>query len=438
MHFLFGREEYFQVVSGPGAMVVGAPHHGTRPNVKADMDTGPIALAVARELEARAVIVSNLRSKVDVNKNPLLVHGALRSYAIRYQNEIFQSNPSLVIEFHGHNSGKYPIEISTGFDLDAHFAGDRLFLERLQLVKQNLPARISAKLGTQPEVGVYPLDRDVVKTATNTFTFQKIRQARNLAGLERYGLHIELAPEFRSSRQAKTQPFLDALAGVFSAVISEAFLPLPGPEALISPRVDREGDGDIDSLPRIRCSVAMTPENALDQKAALLCHADLEKLGMLDGDRLVVRFHGEELRMTARASAAVQKGQVALQARFRHQLGVKPRDVVEMSAEVSLRAPVVESDSSTNPYFALGAPRPNGPVDFWLNPSDVERNQLQGRSQIGVRKIRSQGGALSSFSTDERVPLRTIIPTEACIRKFPDITYGELLMIEAQNENSPA
>ena len=125
---IFGPVDPFSIIQGSQPIVVAAPHHGTRPNVDADLVTGPIALALASRLNARVVIVNDLRRTVDVNKNPLGLQKNVRHYALRYQNEVFCDLPPLVIEVHGHVSGRYPIELCSGFDLDSDLPGDILFL----------------------------------------------------------------------------------------------------------------------------------------------------------------------------------------------------------------------------------------------------------------------------------------------------------------------
>ena len=224
---IFTLSDHFQIIPGSQPIALGAPHHGARPNVAADRGAGPIALALAQRLGARAVVVSDLRRTVDVNKNPLQLSRLVRSHALRYQNEMFRQRPSLIIEIHGHVSGQYDVEITTGFDLDPRSAADAPYLERLSRLKQQLPAALAGRLGQRPSVGVYPLDRDVEKTATNTFTFQKIRRARRLAGLKWYGLHIELNAAMRVGPQAEKPAAINALADVFAAAILDAFAPLP-------------------------------------------------------------------------------------------------------------------------------------------------------------------------------------------------------------------
>ena len=88
----FNRTDHFQIIPGVTPIVIGAPHHGTRPNVDADIGAGPIALALAARLNSRAVIVSDLCRTVDVNKNPANLGSRVRHHAIRYQNEMFAGN----------------------------------------------------------------------------------------------------------------------------------------------------------------------------------------------------------------------------------------------------------------------------------------------------------------------------------------------------------
>jgi hypothetical protein len=193
----------FQIVPGSAPVAVGAPHHGARPSVDADWGTGPIALALAARLGGSSVVVSDLRRIVDVNKDPFSLDKGVRQHAVRYQNALFAGRPRLVVEIHGHSSGRYDIEVSTGFELDASIPAEASYLEKLTLLRRTLPEALENRLGRRPSVGVWPLDRDVEKTATNTFTFQKVRRVRHLAGLDWYGLHVELNAALRVGRGSK-------------------------------------------------------------------------------------------------------------------------------------------------------------------------------------------------------------------------------------------
>jgi hypothetical protein len=104
-------------------------------------------------------------------------------------------------------------------------------------LKQTLP-RLCPARSAESTLGIYPLDRDVLKTATDTFTFQKIRRARNLTGAEWYGLHIELSAALRTSQEAQSAAFIAALADAFAAAVQSVFDPLPAPDATIPAHID--------------------------------------------------------------------------------------------------------------------------------------------------------------------------------------------------------
>lgn len=319
--------DHFQLIDGGAPIVIGAPHHGTRPNVDADRGTGPIALALARALDARAVIVSDLRRTVDVNKRPVRFSPRVRPHALRYQNELFRDQPRLIIEVHGHVSGQYPIEITTGFELDPASPGDARFLQKLSALKQSLPTLLSSKVGQSPRVGVWPLDRDVQKTATDTFTFQKIRRARHLVGAEWYGLHIELNAELRTTKQAKSRAFIEALAAALALALQAAFEPLPAVNAQIPTQADRPDGETMLLLPRT-LSVVAAPEKFIGANVIVVNPIDLEALAALDGDGVIARHGLDELRSTITPSLTVRPGQAALPARVRRQINVIERGTI--------------------------------------------------------------------------------------------------------------
>jgi hypothetical protein len=302
---LFDFADHFQIVEGELPIVVGAPHHGTRPNVDADRGTGPIALALAQRLNARAVIVSDLRRTADVNKDPTRLAFTVRAHALRYQNEMFRAMPPLVIEVHGHVSGQYAIELTTGFDLDPTAPSDMRFLQKLMQLKQTLPRLLSGKIGQSPTLGIYPLDRDVLKTATDTFTFQKIRRARNLTGAEWYGLHIELSAALRTSQQAQSAAFIAALADAFATAVQSVFDPLPAPDATIPAHVDQP-DGVTALLAPRSLRVTRAPTQYVNANVVVVHPIDLETLGALDGDAVVLRHGYEELRSTITPSLTIR------------------------------------------------------------------------------------------------------------------------------------
>lgn len=408
---IFQRTEHFQIVSGQAPIVVGAPHHGTRPNVDADMGTGPIALALAEKLQARAVIVSDLRRTVDVNKNPAGLPKAVQHHAFRYQNEIFQGFPRLVIEIHGHVSGQYPVEVATGFLLEENAPGDVPFLERLRCLKGNLLTALSGHLGQSYPVGVFPLDRDVKKTATNTFTFQKIRRARNLAGLECYGLHIELSAEMRTSPQARSDAYINALTDALAGAIRAAFEPLPAAGASIPLRTHPD---DADALTGVVFEVTESPEKYKLQSVAVLHPDELGALGALDGDALMLSNAGESVRVEVLSSALVKRGQIAVPARLRSQINVILRQKSTLSLPAGHKAP-----QETVPGLVIARVRPERSPVVWVADAAAQRVRIQGQSAT-VRVENSLGPRMVEISTGLMDKL--------------SLTLGEVVRLEAVDE----
>ncbi len=420
----FGVLDAFQIVPGSQPVVVGAPHHGTRPNVDADLVTGPIALALARRLSAGAVIVSDLRRTVDVNKNPLGFNKGVRSHALRYQNEIFRGLPRLVIEVHGHVGGQYPIELTSGFDLDPDSPGDASFLERLLNLKQSLPAQLAGKTGQAVGVGVYPLDRDVKKTATNTYTFQKIRRARNRVGMEWYGLHIELAADLRTSKRAKAPGYIDALAEAFANAIRFAFDPLPGPEAVIPTHADIADDEPVSGT---ALRVVKAPEDSVGKNIALLHPEEIGTLGFLDGDLIPLYNHSEKLRVPVSSSSLVPPNRIAIPARLRRQLDLDPGDSVTVIQSAPANGVVKAKNYQS---FVIGEAKPEKSLQVWAHPV-----ALQGLHAEPKSSHRSKGPFSSSTSVsvqlnpEENLTERIVTASDALMQKLA-LTIGDILMIE--------
>jgi hypothetical protein len=377
---LFDFADHFQIVEGDRPIVVGAPHNGTRPNVDADLGTGPIALVLAQRLNARAVIVSDLRRTVDVNKNPARLGSNVRVHALRYQNEMFYAAPRLIIEVHGHVSGQYAIELTTGFDLDPAAPGDARFLQKLMQLKQTLPRLLSGKIGQSPTLGIYPLDRDVLKTATDTFTFQKIRRARNLTGAEWYGLHIELNAELRTSPQAKSAAFIDALAEAFATALQTVFDPLPAPDAAIPTHADQP-DGVTALLVPRSLRVTRAPDKYVSANVVVVHPIDLEALGALDGDAVVLRHGHEELRSTITPSLTIRPDHAALPARVRRQISLGERGAVLVGRPAPQNT---MSGASNHALFIASELREERGRVVWLAPSEIQRLSLQSDRSIAV------------------------------------------------------
>ncbi|MGH2593859.1 MAG: hypothetical protein ACRDGG_10130 [Anaerolineae bacterium] len=427
---LFNLAEPFQIIACHAPIVVGAPHHGIRPNVAADRGTGPIAMALAARLDASAVVVSDLRRTVDVNKNPLRLSRAVRHHALRYQNELFKAGPPLVIEIHGHTSGQYAVEVSTGFDLDPAAPGDARFLEKLAALKQALPGALAGRIGLRPTVGVYPLDRDVKKTATDTFTFQKIRRARNLAGIECYGLHVELSAELRTSRQAQSAAFIDALADALAASIRAAFDPLPPSDAIIPTHTDRS-NGATELLAPRTLSVTPAPERFAHANVIVVHPAELEALGALEGDVVIIRNSSEEMRSTIASSLTVRPGHAALPVRVRRQisLGERGRLIVGRPAPIRRRPP----SAPGNGVVVVRESRQSRDRLVWLPPAEISRFGLQPNLQIRVQgQPDSPAMNSTTLQADPGLPPRAAALSRALMDHMR-LTLGEVIALEASD-----
>ncbi|MGI9862559.1 hypothetical protein SDD30_14355 [Moorella naiadis] len=189
-----------QTKKGPAPIVVAAPHDGDDTDGFSDGNSGLIAARLAAKLGARLVLARNLRRLVDVNKDPESISNPrLAAWCHRYQQHIFRPLPLLVLEIHGHISGNFDLEISTGYQFI-----DTPFRRRLELYRQDLQQAIDKiwrpggplKDVKKPTLGVFPLDQDVKLKATRTYTFRLVRALR-LLGYPCYGLHVEIARYLR-------------------------------------------------------------------------------------------------------------------------------------------------------------------------------------------------------------------------------------------------
>jgi hypothetical protein len=425
---VFDVVDHFQLIEGGAPIAIGAPHHGTRPNVAADRGTGPIALALARALDARAVIVSDLRRTVDVNKQPARFSPRVRSHALRYQNELFRDQPRLVIEIHGHVSGQYPIEITTGFELDAASPGDARCLQQLSALKQALPIALSSRLGQTPGVGVWPLDRNVQKTATDTFTFQKIRRARHLIGVEWYGLHIELNAELRTTKQTQSKAFIKALADSLATSIQAAFEPLPALDALIPTQADR-ADGETTLLLPHTLRVVAAPEKYVGANVIVVNPIDLETLAALDGDAVIARHGLDELRSTITPSLIVRPGQAALPARVRRQINVSERGQIIVGRPGRANGQMAANDQS---LFVIHALRAGRDRSIGLSSADIERAGLHPNMTAIVRGPTADQSSEMTVMAEDALPARRATLSRAALDQLV-VTVGEVIAVKPAN-----
>jgi len=422
----FSLSSSFQHVPGTAPIVVAAPHHGSRPNVDADRGTGPIALALAAELGASAVVVHDLRRTVDVNKDPAHLSRSVRGYAVHYQNELFRDAPRLVIEIHGHVSGNYEVEVTTGFDLRSDQPGDVCLAAKLAVLKYTLPGTLAAHIGRRPSVGVYPLDRDVTNTATATFTFQKIRQARNLAGIESYGLHIELSQELRQGRPASSPAPAEAVAGGLAAAIRAAFDPLPAIRPL--PGHTPPAEGSTVLLSPMALQVKPAPPGSRDN-AVIVHPADLETLGALDGDTVLLCHDAEGLAVTITPSRTVTAGVAGVPAAVCRQLGLGKRSqvIVGRPAPHGL-APAARAAEAVLVVQA----RPSHSRQVWLGPAEIEKKGLLADAFISTRTAVTRVPLNSTvLRADPTLPPCSAVLSTVLMDRL-GLTLGEVVFIQEE------
>jgi hypothetical protein len=390
------NEDHFQLIEGKAPIVIGAPHHGTLPNVSADKGTGPIAFSLADQLQARAVIVHNLRHRVDVNKNPWSIQEKVRHFALEYQNGIFWFFPSLIIEVHGHASGKYDIELTTGFDLDPEMPEEAAYLDRLEKLKQDLSVELKKRAGQRITIGAFPLDRDVTKTATATFTFQKIRRARNLAGMNWYGLHVEINPELRANLKAR-----EALSMAFARSIRESFFPLPASEDRISTLSAHLGINwsILNSRSLVVCSA---PHKFISRNVVVVNPEEMQRLAVQEEDGVLLSNQNERLRSAILSSSAVRKGMIALPARVRHQIsaelgvGIVVSHITKEHTTGRENRSTGEKNVDVPNNVVIARMRPERSNAIWLPPSMLQKLNLISGMRVSLHG-QSQAPGLESL-----------------------------------------
>ncbi len=436
----FSSSDPFEILPGTASIAIGAPHDGSRPNVNADWGTGSIAKALAHQLDARAIVVSDLRHAADVNKDPVTLSSSGRRYAIRYQNELFAGWPSMLVEIHGHVSGKYDIEISTGFDLDANIAAEAQFIQRLELLRQVLPETINSRLGIKPTLGIWPLDREVKKTATNTFTFQKIRRARHLSGMEWYGLHIELSQSIRvargttAGRMRKLPPqMVEALASGLASGISRAFLPLPDPGSRIPTHAESK-IGTYTHGPELSLIVARSPEDHTSENKVFLHPASFEHLAALPGDTVLISNGDDVLRSQAASSKLVRQGHIAMNQRIRSQVNTSINQKVSLARLVRLQAEPMDEVAQPTPEPEVLAHRvlQSDHDQLWLNSATCNQMHLTPGSEVTITPRANQASLIARLmEADESLPDQAAALSSR-ITDIISVTIGEPLHLKRE------
>ncbi|MCC5846805.1 MAG: hypothetical protein JJU29_01830 [Verrucomicrobia bacterium] len=332
---------------GAGGMVIAAPHEApskTPLSEGHDVNTGIVARHMAKQMGAKYVVVSELRTFVDVNKAQLESGGedddgppglkslreADRLLKQYYQSQLFTDAPSAIIEIHGHVSGNHDIEVSTGFPLKKSVAQDAALVAGLQAFRKELEKSLS-KLALFPEgppsVGIYPLDEGIRFTARGTHTFNKIEKLREL-GVNISGLHIELSKRLRVS-DAGDKDICEKIGDCLASAI-QAFLDgIDRPETfdmkmhLLEDFAEERGNAML--LSDERFELQQVPRELVGESVAVFCRKDLRSLELQEGDRIVVSAQPEltgSIMLDAAQADMVQRGHLGLAKKFRDQLGL--------------------------------------------------------------------------------------------------------------------
>jgi hypothetical protein len=433
---LLHLSDSFEFVPGTAPVAVGAPHHGTRPSVDADWGTGPIARDLAARLGGSSVVVSDIRRTVDVNKDPFSLGKGVRQHAVRYQNGLFANRSQLIVEIHGHTSGRYDIEVSTGFELDQSISSDASYMEKLHILRRVLPEVLENRLGKRPTIGVWPLDRDVEKTATNTFTFQKVRRARHLVGLDWFGLHIELNASLRVSggkMKSRVHELSPQVVGVLSEAmavsIRMAFEPLLAAQAVITPRAETHNGYGV--LSEQYFKVVLSPDKQTSENIVFLHPDSLAALYAIEGDPISLSCGEEELHSQVAPSRLVNPGQAAINQRMRRQINIEPGQVVRLARLVKLTTRQVTPDLNAAPVPSLVVHqfRSERQVQLWLATSELERLALQPGAPAWVRGRAGMPATLTRVLTaDQILPLRAAVLSLGLAKQL-GITLGETLQV---------
>lgn len=342
--------EHFSKDGTAGGLVVAAPHHGPRGTPFSrghDVHTGSVASSLSRALEGTCVVAHELRTFVDLNKDPsgarqetlvrhlgrLAFREADRRLKLYYQSQLFAVTPSTVIEIHGHAHGVYDIEVSTGCQLDERVEQDKTLIVALRAFEAALVSALSespAFRDAPPTVGMYPLNPAVRFAATGTHTFNKVEKLREL-GVNIAGLHIELSKALRpdpeleeseahyheltrclmlavqaftkSSESALAFDFKDRLLGDFSSGRGEVATVLGGRTLTLRP----------------------IPKSLVSRRVAALCGRDMQELGLMEGHPILIGADPEflnHIELQATTANALRAGSVGIAKKFRDELAL--------------------------------------------------------------------------------------------------------------------
>ncbi|MBU4190056.1 MAG: hypothetical protein KJ886_03555 [Candidatus Thermoplasmatota archaeon] len=375
------KDKFYVEFFGNRKLVFSTPHHapkGYQSTVTYDENTDYLGALLAKELEGKFVSARELREVVDVNKDPINIKDAEKKLlTLHYQNLLFENDPQFIVELHGHVSGRYDIEISTGYMLDLTERHDQILLKKLEEFKNSLKHHLD-RLYLQNNIrqfstlGIFPIDEDVIMRATQTYTFQKIRKLRNL-GIDKIGLHIELHRSLRVLSGSSEYPLTGLLfVQAFRNAFKDIFIT---PKTInssehVSNTSSEIKESSVPTMP-LHLKVFKIPREYVGRGVALMSSDDMETLHLKNDDRTIIKHRN--LSVTTKVEGANrERGFISLPATIRNKLNVDRMDTVSVKKDV-LQSAV---DTNMNMY----------PNSFYLK-------------KAGSRTINNRGTAFLSSKT---------------------------------------
>jgi len=333
-----------------GGVVIAAPHQapvGTPLSRGHDVHTGTVAERLASALRGKCVVASELRTFVDLNKDPsgarqetsvrhlgrLAFREADRRLKLYYQSQLFSSNPGTVIEIHGHAQGVYDFEVSAGCKLNEDVEQDRVLIAALHTFEATLVRALSkspAFRGDPPTVGVYPLNSSVKFAATGTHTFNKVEKLREL-GVNISGLHIELGKKLRPDPDhPDSQGHYRELNRCLTLAVQAFMKSSEGAVFDIKAKVIEEfspgGNQVVAAAVGHAFKLRPISKKLIGQRIASLSRRDLSELGLKEGYPVLVAADPEfvtHIELQATTASVQRTGTVGMAKKFRDELGLQ-------------------------------------------------------------------------------------------------------------------
>jgi hypothetical protein len=349
-----------------------------------------------------------------------------------YQSQLFATNPSTVIEIHGHVRGHFDIEVSAGCLLDErvpqdHALGDALRDFKLELVRGLSEA--SAFRASPPTVGVYPLDRDVRFAATGTHTFNKVEKLREL-GVNVAGLHIELGPQLRRSPELPEHRELhEQLIACLEAAVRR-----------FMQRIARPGERDFKEHLLGEFFFEKDPVSVLDigghilqplpkeqvgRRVAAFSTPDMERFDLAEGQGIVLA-QDQTFRTTVEVRVVrdekIRLGAVGISKTLRTQLARQPGDVI-----CAGRRPAGATHGLVVGYVAAIAEESPAEVAFVGSTiaAELAAPDASGHA-LSLRSAAAEAHGVSALPSDELPHDRAIALSVALATRL-QVTFGDLV-----------